>query len=188
MNRRAIVLALAAVLSAVGSPALAKARPITALAPVEIVLDGQHELVGVAVAPDDSVYVSDRKAGRVLRLAPSGQLTVAAHGLEEPRGLATTGAGLLIAETKAGRVLRLEPSGALTILASGIRNPRALAAAPGGSGLGRSASCGAARARGSGGCRQKAPPVVGIPGRAAGPTLRGRVSKSETDLWRYCDA
>src|SRR5207245_286391 len=84
MNRRAIVLALAAVLSANGS------------------------------------------------LAPSGQLTVAAHGLEEPRGLATTDAGLLIAETKAGRVLRLEPSGALTILASRIRNPRALAAAPDG--------------------------------------------------------
>ena len=44
---------------------------ITALAPVEVVAEGQQGLVGVAVAPDGTVYFSDRMSGVVYRLRSS---------------------------------------------------------------------------------------------------------------------
>ena len=117
----------------VASPAFAAPKPIIALAPIETLITGQRELVGVAVAPDGTAYVSDRKDGTVLRLSPAGHLTVAVAGLRRPAGLALDPDGrLLIAEPKRGRVLRLEPGGALTVLASGLKRPRWLVAAPDG--------------------------------------------------------
>jgi glucose/arabinose dehydrogenase len=106
-------------------------EPVNALAPSEIVLDGRQELVGVAVAADGTLYVSDRGAGVIYRIAPSGALSIAVAGLDRPAGLALDTAGrLLIAEEKAGRILRLEPRGALTVLATGIKRPRWLAVSP----------------------------------------------------------
>lgn len=112
---------------------LAAREPISALAPVATLLDGHHELVGVAVAADGTLYVSDRSAGVVYRLELSGTLTMAVTGLDRPAGLALhpTG-GLLIAEEKAGRVLRLEPDSTLRVLATGIKTPRWLAVSPDG--------------------------------------------------------
>jgi RHS repeat-associated protein len=127
----AVGLVLAA---ALGLPsALDSAPALTALAPVEILLDGQRELVGVAITADGVAYVSDYQLGAVLRLAPSGQLGLAVGGLDRPAGLALDADGrLLVAEEHGGRVLRLEPSGALTTLAGGLRKPRWLAVAPDG--------------------------------------------------------
>src|SRR6059036_935263 len=105
-------------------------QPIAALAPVETVLEGRDELIGVAVTADGTLYVSDRGAGIVYRLPTSGALGRAASGLDRPAGLALDGGGrLLIAEERAGRILRLEASGALTVLATGIETPRWLAVA-----------------------------------------------------------
>ncbi len=128
------LLALAVVLGALLlAVALAAFQPISALAPVQVVLDGQQELVGVAVAASGTVYVSDRGAGVVYRLEPPGYFTVALAGLDHPAGLALDGDGrLLIAEEKAGRVLRLESNGTLSVLATGIKKPRWLAVAPDG--------------------------------------------------------
>ncbi len=113
--------------------ALVALQSILAMAPLEIVLDDHQELVGVAVAADGTLYVADRGAGVIYRLAPSGQLTVAVAGLDRPAGLALDPAGrLLIAEEKAGRVLRLEPDGILSVLATGIKKPRWLAVSPDG--------------------------------------------------------
>lgn len=104
--------------------------PIAALAPVETLLDGRQELVGVAVAEDGTIYVADRAAGLVYRLVPPNPPTVAVSGLDRPAGLALDDPGrLLIAEEQAGRLLRLEPSGALTVLATGLKSPRWLAVA-----------------------------------------------------------
>ena len=118
-------------------PSTASARadqPIAALAPVETVLEGRDELIGVAVTADGTLYVSDRGAGIVYRLPTSGALGRAASGLDRPAGLALDGGGrLLIAEERAGRILRLEASGALTVLATGIKTPRWLAVVSDGS-------------------------------------------------------
>src|SRR5207249_2031527 len=72
-------------------PSTASARadqPIAALAPVETVLEGRDELIGVAVTADGTLYVSDRGAGIVYRLPTSGALRRAAPGLEPPARLA----------------------------------------------------------------------------------------------------
>lgn len=127
--------ALPSVLVAALSPSTSDAlvQPITALAPFETLLDGQVELVGVAVMEDGTVYVAERSAGVIYRLASSAQLATAATGLDRPAGLAfDTDGRLLIAEERAGRVLRLEPSGTLTVLATGIKTPRWLVVAPDG--------------------------------------------------------
>jgi len=109
-------------------------QPIAALAPVETVLEGRDELIGVAVTAEGTRYVSDRGAGIVYRLSSSGALSRAAAGLDRPAGLALDSGGrLLIAEEHAGRILRLEDAGALTVLATGIKSPRWLAVASDGS-------------------------------------------------------
>ena len=109
-------------------------QPIAALAPVETVLEGRDELIGVAVTAEGTRYVSDRGAGIVYRLSSSGALSRAAAGLDRPSGLALDSGGrLLIAEEHAGRILRLEDAGALTVLATGIKSPRWLAVASDGS-------------------------------------------------------
>ena len=92
---------------------------IEALAPVEVVAEGQQELVGVAVAPDGTVYFSDRMRGVVYRLRPSESPVTVLAGLQRPAGLALDAEGrLLIAEEMAGQILRLEADGRLTVLAS----------------------------------------------------------------------
>lgn len=107
---------------------------IEALAPVEVVAEGQQELVGLAVAPDGSVYFSDRMGGVVYKLRPSEPPVTVLDGLQRPAGLALDAEGrLLIAEEMAGQILRLEADGALTVLASGIKTPRWIAASPDGS-------------------------------------------------------
>src|SRR5207247_2356302 len=70
-------------------PSTASARadqPIAALAPVETVLEGRDELIGVAVTADGTLYVSDRGAGIVYRLPTSGALGPAASGLDPTAG------------------------------------------------------------------------------------------------------
>ncbi len=128
-------IALTVLLSGSLLPARAGAQPaLTALAPIETVLDGRTELVGVAVAPDGTRYVSDRGAGSVWRITASGIVPIAASGLARPAGLALDADGrLLIAEEQAGRLLRLEPTNTLTVLATGIKTPRWLVVNPDGS-------------------------------------------------------
>src|SRR5690349_2978395 len=100
-------------------------QPITALASSEIILDGRNELVGIAVSPDGTRYISDRGAGLVYRLTAAGLLTIVVDSLDRPAGLAMMADGrLLIVEEHAGRVIRLEPNGTRTAIASGLKSPR----------------------------------------------------------------
>src|SRR5262245_40705226 len=130
--RRSLTFAPGGVAAAIAALSLASAtradQPITALAPFDVIVDGRSELVGVAVGADDARYVSDRGAGIVYRVAPTGALTVVATNLDRPAGLAVGVDGrLLIAEERAGRIVRLEPNGALTVVASGLKTPRWIA-------------------------------------------------------------
>jgi hypothetical protein len=115
------------------STSFAPPQPLTALAPIETLLDGGGDLVGVAVSGDGTLFVADRSAGLVYRRAPSGAVTIALSGLDGPAGLALDADGsLLIVEERAGRVLRYQAGGAVTVVATGIRMPRWVSPAPGG--------------------------------------------------------
>ena len=129
-TRRALTVAPGAVAIALAALSLASSatradQPVTALAHFDAIVDGRSELVGVAIAADDTRYVSDRSAGVVYRLTSTGVLTPVAANLDRPAGLAVgTDGGLFIAEERAGRVVRLEPNGSLRLIAAGLRTPR----------------------------------------------------------------
>lgn len=110
------------------SASYAPARPITALAPIEILAAGFGSLQGVAVDAAGNVYVADREADTVTRIAPDRSQVVVAAGLGRPVGLAFDPDGrLLIAEERAGRVVRIEADGRRTPVLSGLARPRWLA-------------------------------------------------------------
>jgi sugar lactone lactonase YvrE len=128
MSRLVRALPLVLVAALIPSTSYAPVEPIAALAPVEVVLDGSQELVGVAVTLDATAYVSDAGAGVVYKISPAGVVTIAVSGLQRPAGLALDlSSRLLIAEEGGGRILRLETTGTLTALATGLRSPRWLA-------------------------------------------------------------
>jgi hypothetical protein len=105
----------------------------TAEPPVEEVAGGFGEPVGLAVDRTGTVYVSDARAGAVLRLDGS-RARVVARGLAGPAGLALDPEGrILVAEERRGRLLRLEPAGRPTVLASHLPRPRWVAAGADGS-------------------------------------------------------
>src|SRR5262245_23492465 len=117
------------------SPAhgLAYQRPITALAPVEVVADGFADARGVAVDGDGNVFVADRAAGTVIRIAPDGKRSRVARSLRKPVGLAFDATGrLLVAEEHGGRVLRVDTDGVLRVVVSRLEHPRWLATDEGG--------------------------------------------------------
>ena len=133
MGRGVAVIALVVGTALIPSTSFAPPQPITALAPIETLLDGATDLVGLVVTRDGTLFVSDRSAGLVYRRTPSGAVTVAVSGLDRPAGLALDADdNLLIAEEHAGRVLRYQTGGTVTALATGIRTPRWITAAPGG--------------------------------------------------------
>jgi sugar lactone lactonase YvrE len=111
-------------------PATATAPPqaIQALAPVEVVLAGFGNLRGIVVDNAGNLYVADRGAGAVTRIAPDQTRTTLAAGLERPVGLAFDGHGrLLVAEERGGRVVRLDGGGRRTLVMGGVKQPRWLA-------------------------------------------------------------
>ena len=110
--------------SAAHAPSVAGDSPI-ALAPASVWARGFLQPRGVAVNVHGVVFVADRLAGTVTRIAPDQSMTVVARGLERPVGLAFDSEGrLLVAEERAGRVTRLERHGARTTLVSGVKQPR----------------------------------------------------------------
>src|SRR5262245_61687757 len=112
---------------------LAYQRPITALAPVEVVAEGFADVRGVAVDRDGSVFVADRAAGTVVRIAPNGKRSQVARSLRKPVGLAFDATGrLLVAEEHGGRVVRIDSDGALRVVVSRLEHPRWLATDEGG--------------------------------------------------------
>lgn len=124
---RVVPALLSIVLAAAAEPVAARPGPM-ALAPVELVADGFQRLRGLVVDGGGNVYVADRAAGTVTRIAPDGSRSAVARRLARPIGLALAPDGrLLIAEERAGRVVRVEPSGARTPILSGVRRPRWLA-------------------------------------------------------------
>jgi len=114
------------VLLVAAAPASA-ADPV-GLAPFDVVATGFHQPRGVAIDSDGNVFVTDRAAGTVTRIAPDQTHTTIASGLERPVGLAFDLAGrLLVAEERTGRIVRLDPGDVKTPFVVDIKQPRWLA-------------------------------------------------------------
>ena len=122
---RVVSLGLLALLPAAAQAPSAGASQPVALAPTSVWARGFLQPRGLAVDLDGALYVSDRMAGTVTRIAPDQSTTVVLRGLERPVGLAFDLEGrLLVAEERAGRVTRREANGSRTALVSGIKQPR----------------------------------------------------------------
>jgi len=78
--------------------------------------------VGLAIAGDSAVYVSEMIGGRVSRIdVNTGARHVIAQGLDRPQGIATDGSAVLVVEAGKGRLLRVEPSsGSVEVLAHNL--------------------------------------------------------------------
>jgi len=110
--------------AATQAPTAAGVSPV-ALAATSVWARGFLQPRGVAVDSQDAVYVSDRAAGTVTRIAPDQSATVVMRGLERPVGLAFDLEGrLLVAEERAGRITRRDANGSRITLVSGVKQPR----------------------------------------------------------------
>jgi sugar lactone lactonase YvrE len=78
--------------------------------------------LGLAIADDSAVYVSEMAAGQVSQVnVNSGARRVIAKGLDRPQGIATDGPAVLVVEAGKGRLLRVDPgTGAVEVVASGL--------------------------------------------------------------------
>ena len=110
--------------AATRAPSVEATSP-AALAPVSVWARGFLQPRGVAVDSQGAVYVSDRAAGTITRIAPNQSTSIVMRGLDRPVGLAfDLEERLLVAEERAGRVTRREADGSRTTLVSGIKQPR----------------------------------------------------------------
>lgn len=105
---------------------------LTALVPVEVLATGFQALRGLSWGPDHALYASDRDAGVIYRLVPSGpgaaRVSVHQAGLQKPWGLAWTPDGaLVVAEEGRGQLVRL--NGTPSPLWTGLHHPTWLAIA-----------------------------------------------------------
>lgn len=125
---RSVVAQALVVLAGALAPSTARAGAPTSVGPLEIHASGFLDLRGIAVDGEGNVFVADREAGTVSRIARDLSRVVVASGLERPIGLALDlGGRLLIAEERAGRIVRVETGGGLTPLVTGVKQPRWLA-------------------------------------------------------------
>jgi sugar lactone lactonase YvrE len=78
--------------------------------------------LGLALAGDSAVYVSEMAAGQVSRVdVISGARQVIAKGLDRPQGIALDGSAVLAVEAGKARLVRIEPhSGAVEVIASDL--------------------------------------------------------------------
>ncbi len=117
--------------------------PLTALAPVEIVLEGLKSPRYLAIDSEDRLFLSEAEPGRILQIAPDRTVTILLDQLEDPEGLTVdpTGALFVAAERQGGAagkgqhgvILRRDPrTQALSVLANGFEQPKGLALNPAG--------------------------------------------------------
>jgi sugar lactone lactonase YvrE len=102
----------------------------------QVLLRGLHDPIGIAVAPDGSIYVAEATRNRVLRFAARSlkRTVLASTGLSQPLGLALRLDGsLLVADSRHGRIVAVSGNGDVRPVLTGLGLPVALAAGAGGS-------------------------------------------------------
>ncbi len=94
---------------------------------MDVLATGLHEIYGVAVGANGSVFVAEGGEGRVLEIA-SGEVKVKARGLARPTGIAVAAGGACyVAEADKGRVVQLDTSGAASEVVGGLKEPQGVA-------------------------------------------------------------
>jgi outer membrane protein assembly factor BamB len=88
---------------------------------VREVVSAEAFVGGISAAADGTLYLNE-DASRIVRLAPNGDRTVLATGLNGVHGILLTPEGLVVCESFSGRVLRLDGT-RLEVLAEGLGNP-----------------------------------------------------------------
>jgi sugar lactone lactonase YvrE len=78
--------------------------------------------LGLAIAGDHAVYVSEMAAGQLSSVdVNSGARRVIAKGLDRPQGIATDGSAVFVVEAGKGQLVRIEPQrGAIEVIARGL--------------------------------------------------------------------
>jgi len=100
------------------------------------VVKGLHDVAGLALSTDGTIFVSEETANRVVRFDAGTRkpTVIAAAGIDQPLGLTLTSDGaVLVADSHHGRIVRIAVDGTLTTALDGLGLPVGLAAAPDGS-------------------------------------------------------
>ena len=106
----------------------------SALAPIELLVEGLGNLGGIAVDGTGAVFVSDWEAGKIFKIVSGDPPEIVVERLRHPRGvMLDRESRLVFAEGGKRRILRMEESGNVTTLASGLKHPRWIGAGPDGS-------------------------------------------------------
>ena len=128
-HRFAIVIALGftAIATAQGGARGAPSRT----AGYDVIATGFEDPSGLSVNRDGSLFVTDRRAGTLTRIAASGTRQVILADLRDPRGVAATADGVFVLEGGT-RVLRLDPAGTVSIVSASLTRAWAIAAGPDG--------------------------------------------------------
>jgi sugar lactone lactonase YvrE len=87
---------------------------------VEVLATGLREPMGVAVAGDGTIYVSECHGGRVVKLA-GGKAETVVDGLQHPQGLLVLGGKLYIVDALAKQLVEYDlTSGQRSIIAANL--------------------------------------------------------------------
>lgn len=106
----------------------------SALAPIEVLVEGLGNLGGIAVDGTGAAFVSDGEAGKIFKIVSGDRPETVVDRLRHPWGvILDRESRLVVAEGGKRRILRVEESGDVTTLASGLKHPRWVGAAPDGS-------------------------------------------------------
>ncbi len=106
----------------------------SALAPIELLVEGLGNLGGIAVDGTGAAFVSDWEAGKIFKIVSGDPAEIVVERLRHPRGvMLDRESRVVFAEGGKRRILRVEESGDVTMLASGLKHPRWVGAAPDGS-------------------------------------------------------
>jgi sugar lactone lactonase YvrE len=122
-----VLMGVAAAIAARGDVSSAAIRTST---PFDVFASGFEHPSGLALEPDGTLLVTERRLGTLIRITADGVRQVVLSNLHEPRGVAAGSGGLFVLES--GRVLRLEPNGIVSVVSVFSGEARAITADPGG--------------------------------------------------------
>jgi len=125
---RSVIVVLAGVAAAAAAREDVGSAAVTMSTPYDVFASGFEDPSGVAVQPDGTVLVTDRRAGTLTRITAAGVRRIILSNLHEPRGVAAGSGGVFILER--ARVLRLEPNGIVSVLSALSGQARAITADP----------------------------------------------------------
>jgi sugar lactone lactonase YvrE len=127
---RSVIVVIAGVAAAIAARGDVGIAAITTATPYEVFASGFEDPSGLAVQPDGTVLLTDRRAGTLMRIGADGVRQIILRNLHQPRGVASGSGGVFVLEE--ARVLRLEPNGIVSVVSVLSGQARAITADPDG--------------------------------------------------------